>query len=170
MATMHRKRRVELYKSIFLFTFFIYNIYFLWEKTSAWGHSNPITYVLKMEGDYQYGFGCRRHLISFRKSPCSTGLRAYDRQWRVEAVTSTGLECGKSFLVLSHCICFLELQLHFRTSPATTASTLGPPFKFKILKVAITTPLHVGFLSITDSTRMRKHSPHEGEQQLWVLC
>ncbi len=36
----------------FLFTFFIYNIYFLWEKTSAWGHSNPATYVLKTEGDY----------------------------------------------------------------------------------------------------------------------
>src|SRR6266702_1266719 len=58
MATTRRKRRVELYKSIFLFTFFIYNIYFLWEKTSAWGHSNPVTYVLKTEGDYRYGFGC----------------------------------------------------------------------------------------------------------------
>src|SRR6266702_8038311 len=59
MATTHRKRQVELYKSIFLFTFFIYNIYFLWEKTSAWGHSNPATYVLKTEGDYRYGFGCK---------------------------------------------------------------------------------------------------------------
>src|SRR6266571_8733951 len=62
MATMHRKRQVELYKSIFLFTFFIYNIYFLWEKTSAWGHSNPATYVLKTEGDYRYGFGCKTAL------------------------------------------------------------------------------------------------------------
>src|SRR6266702_1332291 len=61
MATTRRKRRVELYKSIFLFTFFIYNIYFLWEKTSAWGHSNPATYVLKTEGDYRYGFGCKLH-------------------------------------------------------------------------------------------------------------
>jgi len=136
----------------------------------AWGHSNPVTYVLKMEGDYRYGFGCRRRLISFCKSPRLTGLRAYDRQWSVEAVTSTGLERGKSFLVLSYCICFLELQLHFHTSPATAASTSGPPFKFKTLKVAITTPLHVSFLSITDLTRMWKRSPHEGEQQLWVLC
>src|SRR6266571_3770725 len=72
VATTRRKQRVELYKSIFLFTFFIYNIYFLWEKTSAWGHSNPATYVLKTEGDYRYGFGCKlgwlATLISFLRA------------------------------------------------------------------------------------------------------
>src|SRR6266702_7668433 len=39
------------YINFFFVTFFIYNIYFLWEKTLAWGHSNPATYVLKMEGE-----------------------------------------------------------------------------------------------------------------------
>src|SRR6266702_295643 len=49
------------YINFFFIYFFIYNIYFLWEKTLAWGHSNPATYVLKMEGDYRYGFGCNVH-------------------------------------------------------------------------------------------------------------
>src|SRR6266702_2910160 len=53
------------YINFFFIYFFIYNIYFLWEKTLAWGHSNPATYVLKTEGDYQYGFGCNAtHIVA----------------------------------------------------------------------------------------------------------
>ncbi len=54
-------------------------------KTSAWGHSNPATHVLKTEGDYRYGFGCRiRFIISDMKC-------RYMNEMNAPSVRPTGL-------------------------------------------------------------------------------